>query len=263
MASNNPLTPEIIIETLKRSSLNTVLIEGKDDLLIYRQIESELDSVDIDFFPCNGRSNLLEVYKVKDTIEAKLLFICDSDLWLFVPKPEYIIDNDLIATEGYSIENELYQDGLDIIESLFSKDELEKKRAVIDNLCRWFAHEVLLVLADNQHNCKFADVSLLNTSIMEVKATNFKDDFLASRNFTEPKAEVLEDITQNYMIKLRGKFLFQTIEKIFQERPKEMVKYRKDQIFDMIYRLVSKAENPDKIINKRKKQIQDYFELAS
>jgi hypothetical protein len=33
--SKNPLTADIIIETMKRSSLNTLFIEGKDDLLIY------------------------------------------------------------------------------------------------------------------------------------------------------------------------------------------------------------------------------------
>ena len=33
-----PLTPEILIATLKRSNLKTILIEGKDDLLIYKKI---------------------------------------------------------------------------------------------------------------------------------------------------------------------------------------------------------------------------------
>lgn len=37
----NPLTPEILLETLKRSSLKTVLVEGTDDMEVYRKDEKK------------------------------------------------------------------------------------------------------------------------------------------------------------------------------------------------------------------------------
>ena len=259
MARNNPLTPEILIETLKRSDLKTVLIEGKDDLQVYRHIEEELDFLNIDFLPCGGRTNLLEIYKVKNQINTKLLFICDSDLWLFIPKPGFI-NYDLIATQGYSIENELYQDGIEILNSLFSEEELIKKQKIIENICTWFAFEVSLVLKNAQHDCKFSDVSILNREIIEPNSCQFKDCFLVSRNFSEPPIDLIEDIKKNYQIKLRGKFIFQALEKIFQERNKHLIRFKKDQLFDLIYRMVSTSKDESKILNIRKKEIKEYFE---
>lgn len=258
MAKENPLTPDILIETLKRSSLKTVLIEGKDDLQIYRHIEEELDFLDIDFLPCNGRTNLLEVYKVKNQISTKLLFICDSDLWIFLHKPEYIGD-DLISTQGYSIENELYQDGVEILNTLFSEDELTKKQQLISSICLWFAHEVSLVLNDNQYDCKFCDVSILNQEIIGRNHFKFNEDFLVARNFSNPDESLAVDILNNYQVKLRGKFIFQVLEKLFQERNKNLVKYRREQLFDLIYRNVSKSNDHSKILNYRKRQIVEHF----
>ncbi len=254
----SPLTPEILVETLKRSSIKTILIEGKEDLQIYRHIEEELDFLNIDFLACNGRSNLLEVYKVKHEIQTKLLFICDNDLWLFLPKPDFI-NTDLITTQGYSIENELYQDGIEIIDSLFSNEELERKRRIINNVCIWFAYEISLVLQNAQHDCKFSDVSILNHQIMELNSCELKEDFLNSRNFSTPETCLLQEIRDNYSVKLRGKFIFQVIEKIFQERDKGKVKYRKDQLFDLIYRTNTHSSAEDKILNRRKSEINNFF----
>ncbi|MBK9355478.1 MAG: hypothetical protein IPN09_16365 [Bacteroidetes bacterium] len=52
------------------------------------------------------------------TFQQNYFFICDSDLWLFVPSLKFI-NEDLITTNGYSIENELYQDGIEILNTLF------------------------------------------------------------------------------------------------------------------------------------------------
>lgn len=258
MTKKNSITPDILIETLKRSSLKTVLIEGKDDLQIYRLIEEELEDLDIDFLPCDGRTNLLEVYKAKDEISTQMLFICDSDLWLFTSRPDYV-ERDLISTLGYSIENELYQDGLDFLNSLFSKDELIKKKEIIDNICVWFAHEVSLFLNNQQYDCKFSDVSILNKEIVESNKCTLNERFLNARNFLKPQDELVDDIKSNYPVKLRGKFIFQTLEKIFQERSKSLVKYRKEQLFDLVYRHVGMSGDNTKILNMRKKQILDYF----
>ena len=66
MPKKNPLTPEIIISTLKHSSLNTVLIEGKDDLQVYNLMEKNIDNALISFLPCGGRNTLLKVLEEKD-----------------------------------------------------------------------------------------------------------------------------------------------------------------------------------------------------
>lgn len=262
--NNNPLTPDIIIESLKRSSLQTVLVEGEGDLKIYRRIEQELldRGFAIYFLPCNGKLNLLEVYKSRNEIPTKLLFICDSDLWLFCPKPAEFND-DLITTEGYSIENELYQDGKDMLKGLFDKDELIRKKKIIKNLCSWFAYEVSLVLKNNSHDCKFSEVSVLNHKIMGKNSCQLSEDFLGERGFTRPPDELEKAIADEYHIKLRGKFIFQTLQKLFQERDKNsvtLVRYNDDQLFDLIYRNVSKSNDATKILNRRKQQIIEHFQ---
>lgn len=255
---SNPLTPEIIIQTLKRSSLKTVLIEGVDDLQIYRNIEEDLDHLNIDFFPCGGKSCLIEIFKRRDDVSNRLLFICDSDMWLFVPPP-VSLNKSLILTNGYSIENELYQDGLMVLNSLFSDAELERKNELIRNICLWFAYEVSKVLVNNNHDSKFSDVTILNHRIIEPQENHFTEDFLLERNFQDPDEALFEDIHENYTIKLRGKYIFQVLEKLFQERPRSQVRYRRDQLFDLVYRTAVAGRDPNKILNSRVKEIQDFF----
>ncbi|RDC65031.1 hypothetical protein [Adhaeribacter pallidiroseus] len=254
----NPLTPDILIEVLKRSGLNTVLIEGIDDLQIYRNIEKELDIIDLDFLSCGGRTKLLEIYKRKNEISSKLLFICDSDLWLFFGRPDFA-DEDLITTEGYSIENELYQDGEHILIKLLTDDEKLKLALIIKNVCLWYSREVEKAINEQSYDCSFSNVSLLNTAIIPKKSIEFSAEFLNKINFQEPDEAIFQDILTNYQVKLRGKFLFQAYIKIFQERGKEGIKYSVDQLFDLIYRMVISENSEDSILIKRRNIIQSYF----
>ena len=253
----SPLTPEILIATLKRSNLKTVLIEGKDDLLIYKKIESELEDLDINILPCNGRTALLEVFKNKSDIDSELLFICDADLWVFDNKAP--ISDDLIVTEGYSIENELYQDGSTILNKLLSANEIISKNLMLSNICEWFAYEVEKYLNCQTCDCKFSEVTILNTNVMARNSNNFTDNFINERMNSKASDNLIDDIKANYDVKLRGKYLFQIYEKLFQQRSKQAVKYRRDQLFDLIYNIVSSDNEPNKNINNRIKQISEFF----
>ena len=74
------LTVDEIIETLKRSSLTTVLVEGVDDVMIYRWLEDEIGIHNANFFPCGGRNNLLEIYERRaEFSELKTIFVADKD----------------------------------------------------------------------------------------------------------------------------------------------------------------------------------------
>ena len=58
---------EIVSSLSKSTSLLTVLVEGKDDALVYRCIEDKLNtlvSIDnkADIFICGGRLDLLEIF---------------------------------------------------------------------------------------------------------------------------------------------------------------------------------------------------------
>lgn len=251
MRNNNPLTADVIIATLNRSSLKTVLIEGKDDLQIYRNIESELDIFDLDILPCGGRKTLLKVYRRKNELKSNPLFICDSDLWIFINKPSDL-NSDLIATVGYSIENELYQDGKRYIDPLLTIDERTNFNTLLHNVCEWFAYEVEKFMNNNAYDCEFSEVSLLNEEVISKGQFTFLRDFLDKRNFISPDDKIKNDIISNFSLKLRGKFIFQIYEKIFKERKKGSVKYNRDTLFDLMYRYITEENNENSIIVKRK-----------
>lgn len=258
MSNSNKLTAEIIIETMKRSSLNTLFIEGKDDLLIYRKIQDDIDDLIFDLFPCQGKINLIGVYQNKHQFGNKNLFICDKDMWVFKPS-EIEGNNDIITTSGYSIENELFQDSESFILKLFTKDEIEKFNQIIKSICKWFAFEVELYLNNESEKCCYSTTTILSTSVINKNEIEIRQDFLDSINYTEPNNELHEDISNDYKVKLRGKFIFQAIEKIFQERANNGVSYTKKQLFDLIYNFVTKDESQEYILKNRIEKIKNYF----
>ena len=260
MANNNSLTPDIIIETLKRSNLNTVLIEGLDDVDVYRTLEDYLDITDISFLECQGRSNLLKVFERRNEIKDNVLFICDSDLWVILGKPDIYTDNRLIATEGYSIENDIFIDGEEILTKLLKSNEVTKRDEIIKSICEWYSHEISLIIKDASHDCKFSDVTILNTSTMKKYSAQFEQAFLINRSYVAAEKDLCESITNDFNKKLRGKFIFQIFEKIFQERQKKSIKYSKAQLFDIVLNFVLSDTDDEKILVKRKLQIIDFFE---
>ena len=58
------LTEDEIVELLKRSSLTSVIVEGKDDMTIYRWIEEKIGISKANFLPCGGRNTLLKVFVI-------------------------------------------------------------------------------------------------------------------------------------------------------------------------------------------------------
>jgi len=259
MSNSEVLTAEIIIETLKRSNLNTVLIEGIDDVDVYRTLEDYLELDDISFLECQGRSNLLKVFERRCELSDNVLFLCDSDLWIIFGKPTEYNDKQLISTEGYSIENDIYNDGEKILEKLIKSNEIIKRDEMIKSICEWYAHEVSLVAQNNAHNCKFSDVTILNMAVMKKYATIFESNFLSSRNYIAAEDDFFNEIHTDFKIKLRGKFIFQIFEKIFQERKKKSVKFSKSQLFDLILNIILSENDINKILVKRKLSIIEYF----
>ncbi|MCD8445560.1 DUF4435 domain-containing protein [Tenacibaculum finnmarkense] len=254
--SKNPLTTDESIAYLNRSKLKTVLIEGKDDSIIYNQIENEIEEIDINIFPCGGRTNLLAIYDRRDEIESELLFICDSDLWVF-NKPSFTENNDIITTQGYSIENEIYQDGLVLLNKLLTKDELLRKIKILENVIKWYAFEVNKYLIGDISDCKFSKISLLNDKIIKKNSDYFCSTFLEEKGFKEVEENLISIITTKYQIKLRGKFIFQIFQKIFQERGQNLVKYKTEHLFDLV--LKTTLNNDGTILNNRLNEIQLFF----
>ena len=94
-----------------------------------------------------GRETLLAVYQRRNEFaHLPVAFVADRDLWLFsgIP-PGY---PDIIWTEGYSIENDLYAGAS--LEDLLNADEVDEHRQVLDLIIEWFAFEVEEYLAGRE-----------------------------------------------------------------------------------------------------------------
>ena len=114
MSNHIKMTECEIISLLERSSLPiSILIEGKDDIIIYRRLEHYLDT-DVDVLGVGGRSILLSIFNKQTQGEIlknkNIIYIADKDIWFNIGIPEAYQNPKLIFTSGYSIENDIFID---------------------------------------------------------------------------------------------------------------------------------------------------------
>ncbi len=223
-----------MIAELQNSTLPTVFVEGKDDMQIYRKFEQLLGTTKVNFYPCGGRTRLLDLYKRRNEFtNLKAVFVADKDMYVFTEIPAHY--KEVIFTTGYSIENDLYADAratqLDKI--YIENHELALKESIKTSLLNWFAFEVEKYKDNPETETNFATITILSTNVMHRNTLTLTADFLQSRGFQAAKEEILQDLTQYYAHKLRGKYLFQIYELIFQIRKandKQEITFTKEQL---------------------------------
>jgi len=184
------LTAEELVETLKRSSLTTVLVEGKDDMLIYRWIEQEIGFDKANFLPCGGRDKLLKVFKRrKEFNHIKTVFIADKDSFVYDENIPVKYD-EIIWTTGYSIENDLYYGKA--VERLLDLDEDVKFRIALKNFIFYYAFEI--------ENYKKKIVHNFSNHPYEVLTDDNKlcSNFVSRIDFREPTKETIDILTKKY-----------------------------------------------------------------
>ena len=54
---------EELISALERSNLPTVIVEGEDDIIVYRTLDEKVDGIDV--IDVGGRDILLKIYREK------------------------------------------------------------------------------------------------------------------------------------------------------------------------------------------------------
>ncbi len=106
------LSVDEIIATLKRSKLPTVLVEGDDDIIVYRRLEKLFENRMVSVMATGGRNALLKTFERLDEIPHKssIVFVADLDMWVYTSIPIEYRSEQIIFTDGYSIENDLYRD---------------------------------------------------------------------------------------------------------------------------------------------------------
>ena len=191
--------------------LPTIIVEGENDIPIYRRIEKYIGVQDADVIQVGGRNNLLSLYeKRKKFAHLPVAFVADRDLWLFsgIP-PDY---PDIIWTEGYSIENDLYA-GADL-EKVLNANDVDEHRQVLDSIIEWFAFEVGEHLA-----CRPPHVATSCNTVVPLGKTEMDQGFRQSRGFRLPDQKLHQQIKDAYQLQLRGRLLFELLIRFLNSHP--------------------------------------------
>jgi hypothetical protein len=221
------LTVDEIVETLKRSSLTTVLVEGVDDVMIYRWIEDEIGIENANFFPCGGRGMLLQVFERRHEFSnLKVVFVADKDTYVYSePPPQY---SDIIWTNGYSIENDLYYGRK--IEQILSKDELEIFLISLESFTEYYSFEI-----ENFLNGKDFSFKRHPQHIVSDITHNVKPELLQEINFVEADPKLVSNVKENYDVLIRGKSLFALLTRILCGKNRA-IKHSKASLLEHCYR---------------------------
>ncbi|WP_336127887.1 DUF4435 domain-containing protein [Mesoflavibacter sp. CH_XMU1422-2] len=239
------LSVDEIIQTLKRSSLTTVLVEGKDDVLIYRWLEDEIGVVNANFFPCGGRDKLMQIYERRSEFpESSVIFVADKDAYVYInPPQEY---NEIIWTNGYSIENDLYYGRG--IESLLSNDERTIFLKSLNSFVEYYAYEVEKCINQEEYNLRTHPQHIICEIQHEVK-----QEFLDEINFKKAETEIENNIRENYDVLIRGKSLFALLTRILSKSTRP-VKHSKLSLLEQCYR-THKSDKFLELISKIEQKI--------
>jgi hypothetical protein len=132
------VTVDELIATLNHSSLPTLVVEGGDDLIVFRRLEDRSQNLKLSVLPVKGRSRVLSLFDRKSEIRnPKVMFAADRDLWVISTLPTRYQSSDLLLTKGYSIENDAYEDAE--AQSLLTNSELNKFQTELEMFVRWYA----------------------------------------------------------------------------------------------------------------------------
>ena len=243
-----PPTAKELVAALCRSDLPTVLVEGQEDMRIYRWVEERLGSRSANVLPAGGRENLLCVYKKRhEFADLPVAFVADKDMWLFSGK--FSKYRNIIWTEGYSIENDLYA-GAEL-ENLLEHEEAEGHRQLLDTIVEWFAFEVEECLAKRQsevaHHCN---------QVVPLGQTKIDETFREDRGFRPPGEEIRRQIRSNYQLQLRGKLLFQMLGR-FLSASNRKSKYSYANLHEMAFWMTSSHSLMNRLIQEIERTLTD------
>ena len=233
------LSEEELISTLKHSSIPTILVEGKDDVKIYRWFEEDINkstSQQVDILPCGCRNKLLNIYDKLQSTLPNVIFIADRDYYIYTTIPEKY--SDVVFTTGYSIENDLYH-GKDI-EKLFNEDDAAIFGQSMNSYLEYYAREVEKCIEGEEFQLKLSPQQIL-------EKFKLKDEYKPEKS---PQESTVSNLRENYDLLLRGHSLFQLLNMVL-TRKGRLSKHNMDSIYEICY----KYNKPASIENLKKKII--------
>ena len=214
-----------IIAAINHSYSPIILVEGKDDKMIYRWILETLGYED-KIISTSGCSILREIYKEKDKLtNKKVIFITDKDMYVYsdIPK-EY---DGIIFTKGYSIENDLFH-GKSFL-TFFKDKDTERFNKALKSFLNYYACELEKFRNNTEYN-----IDLSPFKILEHKDESFKLLINKLQSYRHPNHDTIDYLRNNYDLLIRGHSLFALFLMILSFKGR-IPKYGEEQIYEMCY----------------------------
>lgn len=248
-------TLEEIISTLEHSNLATVIVEGNEDIIIYRNLEKRL--VNIDVLPVYGRKIVLDVFEEKQNNpklkNKKIAFIADKDVWCNIGIPNEFNDSSLIFTQGYSLENDVFidYDCQGIINNNENKSQFNVNKL---NFIQWYALALQATLNNMDERQSSTSAPAVHS---DRKLSKHPDEVLNNfQNLSQLRPEesfpqVLKDqLIDGFPLTIRGKSLMALF-------VKSCSNHKTLGIFESV------AERPGQYIEEIFEQVAAYFENSN
>ena len=195
---------------------------------IFRWVEEHLGSQTANVLPAGGREKLLCIYKERhEFADLPVAFVADRDMWLFSGTPSDY--DEVIWTEGYSIENDLYA-GAEL-ENLLDSEEMQEHRQLLDAIAEWFVFEVEECLAGRPY-----EVKNHCNQVVPLGQKEMDENFRKSRGFRPPSAKIHQQIRDDYQFQLRGKQLFEMLVR-YLSAPDRASKYSYENLSEIAFKM--------------------------
>lgn len=202
-----------LISRIRRSGQKRiVIVEGKTDRMIYWWVRDRFGTGSARVFYAGSISELLKIYHQKTTLfedrNVAAVFMADRDLErLFCTNPQPC---DIIWTEGYCIENDLYEGYIkNHLEVLLEAGEIKNFKRLRDAVVEWFAFEY-----EEFQIRELASDTAVGTHLKDlvpIGSTRMDSDFLKKRKFRKPDSDLVEKFKSEYNLRVAGKLLFQML----------------------------------------------------
>ncbi|MDE0629886.1 MAG: DUF4435 domain-containing protein [Caldilineaceae bacterium] len=252
MSTQKQMTVDEIVASLRHSDLPTIIVEGKEDMPIYRWVETRLGIGNADVLEVGGRKILLSLFERRQEFpELPVAFVADRDMWLFSGIPSDY--EGVIWTEGYSIENDLYAGAK--LENLLDTEDVHEYRQLLDAIVEWFAFEVEEYLAG-----RFFEVGNHCRHVVPLGQTQMDEKFLNDRDFRQPEKNTYQQIRNDYVLQLRGKQLFQILERVL-NTPNRGTRYNINSLRETALKMTDVHPLMGRLTQKIEQKIEDQISV--
>jgi len=240
------MTEKEIIDYLGKTTLPTVLVEGEDDVAIYRWLENQLGVFNGSVLFCGGRDVLISIYRKRAVFShKKVAWLADLDMWKFSDVPADL--EGIIFTTGYSIENDLYAGSE--IESLLDEAEKALHSQLLTVVSRWFVFEIIEYQAG-----RYANIASNINRVVDLYTMDISPKFAVDRGYLEPNQTLVNAVLADYKLQLRGKTLLQVLIKYLSGTGRN-AKYSYSIIIEMCLKLYPNNAYVKRITEKVKAQL--------